>query len=351
MLTETQLLEIRAHLEKAQNPLFYYDNDADGFCSFVLLRRFLGRGKGVAVRSFPDLNASYARKAQELNADYVFVLDKPVISKEFVEEVERLGLPMVWLDHHNLPIEEFEKDFKNLFVFNPSRNKGKDKSEEPTTYQSYKITNKKEDSWIAVIGCIADHHLPEFVSDFKNNYPDFWGNVKDPFEAYYKTEIGRIAQSINFGLKDSVTNVVRLQNFIIACKTPNDVFAESTHNAPFRKKYSEIKTKYRELLDKAKKSIFNKMIFFEYSGELSISADLSNELSFLYPNKHIVVAYKNGNIANLSLRGKNVKEILKKVLGNFEGASGGGHENAVGARMKAEDLAKFKELFSKEIEK
>lgn len=351
MLTETQLSEIKTHLEKAQNPLFYYDNDADGFCSFVILRRFLGRGKGVAVRSFPDLNASYARKAQELNADYVFILDKPVISKEFVEEIEKLGLPLVWLDHHALPIEEFEKNFKNLFVFNPARNHGKDKSEEPTTYLAYKITNKKEDSWIALIGCIADHYLPDFVSDFKNNYPEFWGNVKDPFEAYYKTPIGKIAQSINFGLKDSVTNVVRLQNFIIACKSPAEVEAESSQNASFRKKYSEVKTRYKELLENAKKSLLGKMIFFEYSGELSISADLSNELSFLYPNKHIVVAYKNGSIANLSLRGKKVKEILKKILENFEGAFGGGHENAVGARIKAEDIEKFKELFKKEIEK
>src|SRR3990167_9586407 len=110
MLSEKQILEIREHLERAQNPLFYYDNDADGLCSFIILRKFIGRGKGVAVRSFPDLNASYARKAAELNADYVFVLDKPVISKEFVKEIDNLGLPLVWIDHHDLPIEEYEKD-------------------------------------------------------------------------------------------------------------------------------------------------------------------------------------------------------------------------------------------------
>ena len=30
MLTEKQLKEIREHLEKAQNPVFFFDNDADG---------------------------------------------------------------------------------------------------------------------------------------------------------------------------------------------------------------------------------------------------------------------------------------------------------------------------------
>ena len=84
-------MEIKEHLEKAQNPIFYYDNDADGLCSFVILRKFLDRGKGVAVRSFPGVDGQYARKARELNADYVFILDKPVVSREFVEEIDGMG--------------------------------------------------------------------------------------------------------------------------------------------------------------------------------------------------------------------------------------------------------------------
>lgn len=349
MLTHAQIQEIREHLEKAQNPIFYYDNDADGLCSFILLRKYIGRGKGVAVRSFPDLNASYARKAQELNADYVFILDKPVISKEFVEEIDRLGLPIVWIDHHDVEGEDLSEYKKSVFIYNPAKHSGKDKSEEPVTDLCYRIANKKEDIWLAIIGCIADHHLPNFVKDFENQYPDLWGKVNDPFDAYYKTEIGRIAQAFNFGLKDSITNVVKLQNFLISCQGPSHVFTETYHNAPFRKRYTEIKTKYRELLEKAKRTVQGKMIFFEYSGELSISADLSNELSYLYPKKYVVVSYKKGAVANLSIRGKNVKEILEKVLKNLEDASGGGHDDAVGARLKSNDLLTFKERFLEHI--
>jgi single-stranded DNA-specific DHH superfamily exonuclease len=69
----------------------------------------------------------------------------------------------------------------------------------------------------------------------------------------------------------------------------------------------------------------------------------------LYPKKYIVVAFKNGAIANLSMRGKNVRKILEKIIEKLEGASGGGHEEAVGARIKVEDLDKFKEQFKDEI--
>jgi single-stranded DNA-specific DHH superfamily exonuclease len=350
MLTKKQLQEIREHLENAKNPIFYFDNDTDGLCSYILLRRYLGRGKGVAVRSFPGLDGGYARRALELGADYVFVLDKPVLSRGFVESIDQFGLPLVWIDHHDVPRDEFEKEFKNIFIYNPARNSGKDKSDEPVTYLCYGVTERKEDLWLAVVGCIADHFLPEFVGEFKEHYPDFWGEVKEPFDAYYKTEIGRIAMALNFGLKDSVTHVVQLQNFLISCKNPNEVFAEGHSNYSFRKKYMDIKKKYDALLDKAKNLNNEKIVFFEYGGELSMSADLSNELYYKNPGKYVLVAYKKGEVSNISLRGKNVRKILEKVLKKIEG-SGGGHEDAVGARIKSSDLKKFREIFEEEIRK
>jgi single-stranded DNA-specific DHH superfamily exonuclease len=350
MLTKKQLQEVREHLENAKNPIFYFDNDTDGLCSYVLLRRFLGRGKGVAVRSFPGLDGGYARRALELGADSVFVLDKPVLSKEFAESIDRMGLSLIWIDHHDVPHEEFEKEFKNLFIYNPARNSGKDKSDEPTTYLSYAVTERKEDMWLAVVGCIADHFLPEFVNEFKEHYPDFWGRVKEPFDAYYNTEIGRIAMALNFGLKDSVTHVVQLQNFLVSCKNPSEVFAEGPSNYSFRKKYTDLKKKYDVLLEKAKNSYGDKIVFFEYGGELSISADLSNELHYKNPGKYVLVAYKKGEVSNISLRGKNVRKILDKVLKGFDG-TGGGHEDAVGARIKSSDLKKFKEAFEEELKR
>jgi single-stranded DNA-specific DHH superfamily exonuclease len=350
MLTGKQIDEIREHLENAKNPIFYYDNDTDGLCSYVILRRFLGRGKGVAVRSFPDLDGGYARKAKELNADYVFVLDKPVLSKEFVDSIDSFGLPLVWIDHHDVPREEFEKDFKNVFIFNPARNFGKDKSDEPVTYLSHKITGRKEDMWLAVVGCIADHFLPEFVGEFEKHYPEFWGKVKEPFDAYFGTEIGRIAMALNFGLKDSVTHVVQMQNFLISCKGPAEVFAESYSNHAFRQKYSDVKKKYDALIEKAGNCVEDRLVFFEYGGELSISSDLSNGLSYKYPGKYVVVAYRRGDVANLSMRGKNVKKVLAKVLAKVDGM-GGGHDDAVGARVGASDLGKFKKFLEEEIGK
>ena len=241
---------------------------------------------------------------------------------------------------------------KNLFIYNPSRNKGEDKSEEPVTYLSYKITERKEDVWLGILGCISDHFLPDFVDIFKEQYPDFWTDkpVKDPFTAYYETEIGKIGMALNFGLKDSTSNIVKLQNILIQAKGPSDVLGEHSQNYDFRKRYQSVKAKYDFLLDKARKCVQGDLVFFEYGGDLSISSDIANNLSYRFPGKYIVVAYKKGNVSNISIRGKNVRKILENVLKEVSG-SGGGHEDAVGARISLEDLGKFREVFEKEMRK
>lgn len=349
MLTEKQIEEIKEHLERAQNPLFYYDNDADGLCSFLLFRKFIGRGKGIAIRSYPELHESYASKAKELNADAVFVLDKPVLSEKFVEEINKMNLPFIWIDHHEADVKKFTDKFNNFYSYNPILNEGKDKSSEPVTYLAYKITQRKEDLWLALIGCIADRYLPDFASEFKKENPDLWGDVEDAFDAYYKTELGKIALAFNFGLKDSTSHIVQFQNFLISCKGPRDVFSEVSGNKNFREKYKDLSKKYTSLLRKAEKEKSDKCLFFEYSGEVSMSADLANGLSYRNPKIYVIVAYKNGFIANISMRGKNIKKILEKILPDFEYSSGGGHNDAVGARVRYGDLQRFKDSIFKEI--
>src|SRR3989338_8648642 len=97
------------------------------------------------------------------------------------------------------------------------------------------------------------------------------------------------------------------------------------------------------------KNLSEKMLFFVYGGEVSMSADIANELSYRHPEIFVVVAYMKGAILNLSLRGAGVKKMLEKILPKLENATGGGHADAVGARIRTSDLEKFKELLSKEI--
>jgi single-stranded DNA-specific DHH superfamily exonuclease len=339
MLTKKQILEIKSHLEKAQNPLFFFDNDSDGLCSFLILQRYIGRGKGIPIRSFPTLDADYSRKILELNADYVFILDKPVVSKEFLEEVFRLNIPIVWIDHHEIDKSQIP-DFVNYY--NPLFNKKK--SNEPTTHLCYQATRKSDDLWIAVLGCIADGLVPEFYTKFKEKYPDLSFDSENAFDIFYNSQIGKILKLFNFGLKDRVTNVIYMLKFLMKAKNPYEILEEKKENYLMHKRYKEISQKYNKLIEKARElKDSGKLLFFSYGGDLSISSDLANELSYKNPDKYVIVGYVSGFKVNVSGRGKNVREFVLKAIEGLKDARGGGHENAVGAQVRVDDLDMFKE--------
>jgi len=344
MLTKKQIKEIKEHLEKAQNPIFFFDNDPDGLCSFLLLQRYIRRGKGIPIKSFPEMTAEYFRRVNELNADYIFILDKPIVSKEFFDEVKNFNIPIVWIDHHDVQVEV--PDF--VYYYNTSLNRFK--KNEPVTYLCYKITEKKEDLWLGVVGCVFDRYIPDFYSEFLKLYPDLAIKSKDAFDVFYKSQIGKIVKMFGFALKDRITNVVKMIKFLTIVRSPYEVLEETGKNHEMHLRFKQIYKKYQKLLEKAKAlASENKLLFFQYGGDLSISADLSNELSYFFPDKVIVVAYIQGIKANISVRGKKIRETILKAIKGLDGATGGGHENAVGSQMKVEDLERFRENIEKLI--
>jgi len=114
------------------------------------------------------------------------------------------------------------------------------------------------------------------------------------------------------------------------------------------KRFEQIESKYQMLIHRAEKFAGKgKVLFFKYGGSLSISSDLSNFLSYRFPDKIVIVIYVTGIKANISVRGKNIREKVLKALENLEGATGGGHEDAVGAQVRIEDVEKFRERMEK----
>jgi single-stranded DNA-specific DHH superfamily exonuclease len=49
------------------------------------------------------------------------------------------------------------------------------------------------------------------------------------------------------------------------------------------------------------------------------------------------------------VRGKKIREKVLKAINGLEGATGGGHEDAVGAQVRVEDLEKFRERLEEQV--
>ena len=295
------------------------------------------------------MNKDYFRKISELGADYIFILDKPVVDKDFFEEAEKVNIPVVWIDHHDI-----EKDEVPSYVnyYNPFFNK--QKTNEPVTHLCYQISQRKEDLWLDIIGCTSDKFYSGNYKDFKKLFPELSFDSKEPFDILYKSKIGKVVMILGFALKDTTTNVVNMMKFLIKANSPYEIIEENKANATIHKKFSEIDKKYTKLLEKARASAEenkgNKILFFQYGGDMSISSEISNQLSYTFPEKVIIIVRLSGSMASFSARGNGVKEIVANALGNISDSRSGGHENAVGGKIKTEDIEKFKTNIEKLVE-
>jgi single-stranded DNA-specific DHH superfamily exonuclease len=341
MLNKTQLQKIRDDLEASQNPLFFYDNDVDGLCSFLILRRSIDRGKGVAIKSFPDLKEQYIKKVDELNPDAIFILDKAELSKGFAETMNQKGIPIIWIDHHESKTSQEIIKLTSYYSTYPSA--------EPTSYIAQKIFNRQEDLWLSMIGCIGDVYMPDFAETFTEQNPELFQYPITAFDALHKTEIGKMARQLNFGLMDSVTNVVKLVKYLFKAKNIYDLEEENENTKRFHSRVDQLNEFYNKQLEKAESQFKSSSptLFYTYSGNTSMSSEIANRLYYNHKDKLVIVAFKRPEKVNISIRGENALKITYKAIKNIEGATGGGHENATGAMVPINDFEKFKENIRK----
>jgi single-stranded DNA-specific DHH superfamily exonuclease len=332
MIEKNELKKIRELLETAQNPLFFFDNDADGLCSFILMKKGIEKGNGVVVRSFPDLDESSIKYVDEFLPDYVFILDRAGVTQGFLQELKRRGIVIVWIDHHDMNLKKEDTEGINYFNSSPSS--------EPVSYISYKIFENKNFLWLAIAGCISDNFIPDFAKEFAEKNSELFQCKREAFQCLYHTEIGKVAMILNSGLKDRPSNVSKMIKILIDAKNSSDILVENEKNKFLHEKYLEISSRIKKILEKIE--IKKDKIYLEYAGTTSLSSELANQLSFRNKEKKIFVIFKKQDVCNISVRGKNIRELLLKAIKNIPGATGGGHPDACGARIPAESLEIFK---------
>jgi len=342
MIPSEELEELKNYLEKSENPLFFYDDDNDGLCSYALFREFTGKGVGVPIKVHPALDATLLNKVEEHRPDFIFILDKPIVAQEFVDNVK---VPVVWLDHHTLI------HLNGVKYFNPKKNNPDDVSS--TTYWAYKTVGGK--LWIAVLGAVSDWTVPDYFDEFKEKYPDLVNGKSTAPDLLFDSRLGELCRIFSFLTKGRTSDVKRRIKAVLEIEEPYDVLDQKTKQGKYIFEESEkINKIYREVLGRASETkIEDGLLVFTYSSsDFSLTSELSNELLYKNPGIVILVGRKKDDEVRMSLRSDSIRvdEVLKTALDGVEGY-GGGHKFAVGASVKVDDFSKFVETIKKEISK
>ncbi len=336
MLPERKLEEIRNWLKKTQKPIFFFDNDADGFCSFQLLRRYVGFGEGIPVNT-SELDMKFIGKLYRIKPDIIFITDVPKVDQEFIDNTNR---PIVWIDHHEAI------KLNKVYYYNP-RVYNKD-SYFPATYICYKTI--EEDLWIAAAGCIADYLIPDYFEDFKKQFPKLADiETNDPGDILYKTRLGELIKIINFCLKGKGSEA---REFILnfnKIEDPYEILEKKTYAGKLiYNRFQSINRYYEKLIEKAM-NLYDKksriLIFIYPSEEFSFSGELSTELIYNKKAELVVVGREKKEEIVLSIRSRS-SELSKKARKIIEelGGYSGGHPNAFGGSIKSIFLNRFIEL-------
>lgn len=333
------LKEIKERIEKSENPIYFFDDDPDGLVSYILLKRRFDKGEGIVIKTKPMNYGFYFKKIEHYKPDLIVILDKPVLTQDFIDKI---NVPVIWIDHH--PVINLE----GVRYFNPLlRNK---KDNRPVSYWCYRITRR--DLWIATVGVLGDWCLATF-KEFKKKYPELVNEeLENADEILYNTKIGELVRIFSFILKGNAEEVMRYVDILCKINEPEEILErKSEHGKIIFEKAEDIRKKYEEILEEALKSRSKEgLLVFTYYSRNSFSGDLANELLYRFPNKVILVAREKNEEMKISLRSKNIKlpEIIKKALGEMEG-HGGGHEFACGANIAKRDFKRFVEILKNEI--
>lgn len=342
MISDERISELRKGLEASDKPLIFFDDDADGLCSFLLIYRWLQRGKGIIVKSKPELEQGFFRKVEEFVPDNVLVLDKPKVEQAFLDKLANHGITCYWLDHH--PPEKRN----HVYYFNPLLDGSDDNR--PTAFWAYKVA--QQDIWIAMVGTVGDWNLiPELKDEFIKQYPELL-DKDTPEEAYFDSELGKLVKIFSFNLKGSTTEVNRSVKVLTRIDNPYEILKQRTPKGRYiYRKFEKMNKVYEEMMSQIKPTE-EKIVLFTYKHDrISFTSDMSNELLYKYPDKTIFLAREKSGEMKCSIRSSDLilPPIINKALDGVDGY-GGGHDHACGACIKVDDFDKFFKTFTLIVE-
>ena len=334
MIPEDKLREIQSYLDRAENPLFFFDDDADGTCSYILFKKYCQKGRGIILKSLPILDLNFYDKVDSYSPDYIFVLDIAEVKQEFID---KCNVPIIWIDHHTV------QNRKGIHYYNPLMWKKADGTS--TTACCYQVT--KKDLWIATLGAISDWAIPEYAKEFSKKYPELLpNNIKEPSKAIFETKLGFIVKLLLFNLKGKTSDAMKSIEMFTKINDPYEILNKTTKEGmhiydsgeKYIKEYNKILEKASSLHDKNEE-----LLLFVYPDrKISYTSELSNELLYRFPDKVIIVGREKGDEIKISFRSAKFN-ILEKVLEASKNLNGrfGGHEHACGGSIKSRDFDNF----------
>jgi len=332
MLTDKQMKILKEQVFFCNNPVYFFDNDADGLASFLLLHDIIKEGKGYSARTGPELSGDFSRLVSQEN-DKIFVLDKAMISEAFLYNIKKT---IVWIDHHMPQII----NMKNIIYINPRQN-DYDIYYSTTSciYDTFKPEIKRK--WVAAVGMLGDWCVPDFQDELIKEYPNYISKGVTTPEVT-KGDVRLMIRIFSMIQKGDSSSIRRAIDSLILVKNPYEILEQSSKpGKEVWRKYIQVNEEFKKVIETAETKIYdNVVVCIFHPIRNSFTKEIAQDLVLEHPDKIVLVLREKDGVLMGSIRGKNSLAIGEKAIKGLK-ASIGGHEDAAGLNISSEDLKIF----------
>jgi len=328
-------------IEKNDEVVIIYNNDADGICSCVLIDKFLMEKTGKKSFSISQpmpMDKNLIQRIQTTLPTKIIFLDLAVDQQQTI--LKKLGsiCDILIVDHH-----QFIKDMSSNSVVHYNPRFDKPRIYQSTSYLIYKICSKLMDMsdslWISVIGMIADYNLKDSTDLVEEAEKKYATKIKESLFA-------RMADMISAARATRELTCEEILEILEEIKDPKG-FESVSGSEKMIESYQKMENELIAMLSDAEavSEKIGNLILYNLSSKYNLRADLSRKLSEKHPHKLVLVYEKSGNKIKISGRNQDVIDVgkvLKRAAIGMK-SSAGGHENAAGATIEEKDWEEFKQ--------
>ncbi len=332
-------------INSKDNVVIIYNNDADGICSCILVKKLLEKtAKNVpyAISQPMPTEKNLIRKIQTTLPTKIIFLDLAIDQQQDV--LKRLGklCDILIIDHHQITknmnsstVVHYNPRFKNQKLY------------QSAAYASYKIctdvTDMSEHLWIAAVGMIGDYNLEDsqdLVKLVKEKY-----RIQE--EKLYDSYLGRVADMISAARATRELTCEQMVEILGRAKTPEDL--EKVEGS--EKMLESFKAVENEMIAieqdvAANAENIGSFVLYNLKSRYSLGSSVATRLSEKFMKKILIIYSKEKSKIHISARNQkgifDVAGILKKAAHGLN-ASAGGHDRAAGATVEEKDWQVFKE--------
>lgn len=338
-------VEFLKNIKSRDNVIIIYNNDADGICSCILIKKLLEKtAKAVPyIISQPmPTEKNLIRKIQTTLPTKIVFLDLAIDQQQDVlKKLVRL-CDILIIDHHQITKDANSPDVVHC---NPRFNNPK--IYQSATYLAYKIceeiTDMSEHLWIAAVGMIGDYNLDDsqdLVNQVREKCEIKEGKLYDSF-------LGRIADMISSARATRELTCEQMVEILGKAKSPED-FQKTEGSEKMVEAYKAVENEFVAIEHDAEantESIGN-LVLYNLKSKFTLGSAVSTRLSEKYTKKMLVIYSKEKGKIHISARNQkgafNVAKILQKAAQGLN-ASAGGHDRAAGATVDEKDWEIFRE--------